>query len=75
MPFHTEYGMAVAIDEGHPTDVHPRRKKVIGQRLARLALVKPMGCLSLQKAPVLVFRNGFKEGCQIRLSFQMLMRG
>lgn len=31
-------GMIVMIDEGHPTDVHPREKKVVGHRLARLAL-------------------------------------
>ena len=31
-------GMAVTIDLGHPTDVHPRDKKPVGERLARLAL-------------------------------------
>lgn len=30
--------MAVSSDHGHPTDVHPRHKATIGQRLARLAL-------------------------------------
>jgi sialate O-acetylesterase len=30
--------MAVSSDKGHPTDVHPRDKEPIGQRLARLAL-------------------------------------
>lgn len=33
-------GMVVTLDQGHPTDVHPREKQVIGERLARLALVK-----------------------------------
>lgn len=33
---HTD--MAVAIDVGHPTDVHPQRKQPVGERLARLAL-------------------------------------
>ncbi len=33
-------GMVVTIDQGHPTDVHPREKKEIGQRLANLALLK-----------------------------------
>ncbi|MBR3884595.1 MAG: sialate O-acetylesterase [Bacteroidaceae bacterium] len=30
--------MAVSSDKGHPTDVHPRDKKPIGERLARQAL-------------------------------------
>jgi len=31
-------GMAVTIDVGHPTNVHPQRKKPVGDRLANLAL-------------------------------------
>ena len=31
-------GMAVTIDTGHPTNVHPPEKRVVGQRLARWAL-------------------------------------
>lgn len=31
-------GMAVSSDVGDPNDVHPRRKKEVGERLARLAL-------------------------------------
>lgn len=31
-------GMAVSSDVGNPTDVHPIRKKEVGERLARLAL-------------------------------------
>ncbi|HEY1113670.1 MAG TPA: GDSL-type esterase/lipase family protein [Chitinophagaceae bacterium] len=31
-------GMAVSSDVGDPADVHPRRKKEVGERLARLAL-------------------------------------
>lgn len=31
-------GMAVTIDTGHPTDVHPKRKKPVGERLAIWAL-------------------------------------
>jgi len=30
--------MVTAFDLGHPTDVHPHRKKPVGERLARLAL-------------------------------------
>lgn len=32
--------MVVSIDTGHPTDVHPKEKKVIGERLAAAALGK-----------------------------------
>ncbi len=31
-------GLAVTLDLGHPTDVHPRRKREVGARLAGLAL-------------------------------------
>ncbi|MDG1898199.1 MAG: sulfatase-like hydrolase/transferase [Fuerstiella sp.] len=31
-------GMAITIDTGHPTNVHPTLKKPVGQRLAKLAL-------------------------------------
>ena len=31
-------GMAITIDTGHPTDVHPRQKKPVGERLAKWAL-------------------------------------
>lgn len=33
-------GMAVTSDHGHKSDVHPRNKKVVGERLARWALHK-----------------------------------
>lgn len=36
-------GMIVTLDQGHPTDVHPREKRVIGQRLAGLALAETYG--------------------------------
>lgn len=36
-------GMIITIDQGHPTDVHPRQKEVIGQRLSRLALSQTYG--------------------------------
>jgi len=36
-------GMAVTIDLGHPTDVHPRGKQPVGERLARLALASVYG--------------------------------
>jgi len=36
-------GMAVSSDLGNRTDVHPKRKKEVGQRLARLALADSYG--------------------------------
>lgn len=32
--------LAVTLDLGHPTDVHPRRKREVGTRLAHLALLR-----------------------------------
>ncbi|MEN7550710.1 sialate O-acetylesterase [Rapidithrix thailandica] len=36
-------GMAVTIELGHPTDVHPRKKQPVGERLSRIALAKIYG--------------------------------
>ena len=36
-------GMAVTIDLGHPTDVHPREKQPVGERLERLAMTQVYG--------------------------------
>lgn len=36
-------GMAVSSDVGHPTNVHPKRKWVVGSRLAAIALAKTYG--------------------------------
>lgn len=36
-------GMAVSHDHGHKTDVHPKNKKPVGERLARLALNRTYG--------------------------------
>jgi sialate O-acetylesterase len=62
-------GMAVSSDAGHPTDVHPRQKKPVGERLARLALhftyhqknVVPCGPMLLEAA---------KQKQELVLSFQ-----
>jgi len=35
--------LAVTIDVGHPTDVHPKRKAPVGERMARLALASVYG--------------------------------
>lgn len=67
-------GMAVAIDVGHPTDVHPIHKRPVGERLARLALnqvygrndVVPMG-------PML--DNVIRQEDSILISFREIAEG
>lgn len=68
-------GMVVAIDEGHTTDVHPRRKKIIGQRLARLAFAKTYGIDISAESPALATSEWDKEGLQIKLSFRNAYEG
>ena len=43
--------MAVTIDVGHPTNVHPTDKKPVGERLARLALKYEYGNDLIAEAP------------------------
>ncbi len=45
-------GMAVSSDLGHPSDVHPKKKKPIGKRLARLALANTYGLNLEYSGPV-----------------------
>lgn len=54
-------GMAVSSDRGDSTDVHPTRKKDVGERLARWALNKTYGYDLLPSGPL--FRQAeFKDG-------------
>lgn len=46
-------GMAVTIDVGHPTNVHPPSKKPVGERLARLALAGTYGKKLVSSSPVM----------------------
>ncbi len=41
-------GMAITMDVGEPDDIHPRRKKEVGQRLAKIALHKTYGFKDVQ---------------------------
>ena len=45
-------GMAVTIDVGHPTNVHPNKKKPVGDRLAGLALGNTYGREIVCESPV-----------------------
>ncbi|PTR13352.1 MULTISPECIES: sialate O-acetylesterase [unclassified Novosphingobium] len=58
-------GLAVAIDVGDPDDIHPTRKKPVGQRLAQALAGKPVAAL-----PV-VLREGSD---QVRLRFNRPLR-
>lgn len=60
-------GMAVTIDVGHPTDVHPRRKLPVGERLARLALAGSYGRDIVANGPM--FRRFEQRGRSLRLHF------
>jgi hypothetical protein len=45
-------GMAITIDTGHPTDVHPKDKKTVGDRLAKWALVDVYGKSGASSGPL-----------------------
>ena len=60
-------GMAVITDLGHPSDVHPRKKKPVGERLARLALSRTYGKDILPTGPRA--RQFLIERGRIRVSF------
>ncbi len=60
-------GMAVTIDMGHPTDVHPPDKQAVGRRLAALALARTYGKETPWSGPTLeAARN---NGRELTLSF------
>jgi len=60
--------MAVTIDVGNPTDIHPDYKQEVGQRLAYLALNRNYGFASVVPSGP-IFRSYTIEGNQIRISF------
>ncbi len=75
---------AVASDKGHPTDVHPKEKAPIGERLARLALNSTYGMNHVaMHGPVVesATRKGgniilqFKEGDTLTTSDGTALRG
>lgn len=50
-------GMAVTIDVGNPTDVHPKDKKTVGERLARIAKAQVYGLDIIHSGPIV---DGFE---------------
>lgn len=60
-------GMAVTIDIGDPTNVHPKNKAPLGDRLTRIALAKVYGRKIEYSGPV--YKSMKVEGHSIRLKF------
>jgi sialate O-acetylesterase len=60
-------GQAVTIDIGDVRDIHPRNKKDVGRRLARLALARDYGFKIADSGPV--FAKAEREGAAYRVTF------
>lgn len=60
-------GMAVAMDLGNPSNIHPTNKQAVGGRLARLALKNVYGLSINDRGPV--FASTQREGTVLRLKF------
>ena len=61
-------GMALAIDSGEKDDIHPKYKKPVGERLARLALAQVYGRDTASRGPLLT--KAEKHDGNIRLTFE-----
>ena len=66
-------GMAVTIDIGEASDIHPRNKQDVGKRLARWALAKQYGKDIAHSGPIFK-RAEFKDGKAV-LHFEHLAGG
>ena len=66
-------GIAVALGNGHPTDVHPRNKAPVGDRLARLALRRTYGKDLEDSGPVLT--SAQRVGSSMQLQFDHVAGG
>ena len=60
-------GMAVSYDYGHPSDVHPKNKQPIGERLAQWALNDTYGKKVIPSGPL--FRSATFNGKVATISF------
>ena len=60
-------GMAVAIDIGETSDIHPKNKHDVGARLARWALADTYGQPAVRSGPL--YRSFSVEGAAVRVRF------
>ncbi|NWF88349.1 MAG: 9-O-acetylesterase [Ignavibacteriaceae bacterium] len=60
-------GMAVAIDIGDSTDIHPKNKREVGYRLSLIALNKTYGFKNPYSGPI--YKSYKLEGSKIRIYF------
>ncbi len=58
-------GMAVSSDVGHKTDVHPKQKWIIGERLAKVALAKLYNKQITYSGPLLDYVNVINNKLQV----------
>lgn len=66
-------GMAVTIDIGNSTDIHPRNKQDVGKRLAAIALADAYGQDRVDSGPR--FRSASTDGRAITVQFDSLGSG
>ncbi len=66
-------GMAVTMDIGNLTDIHPKNKQQVGRRLALWALAKDYGRELIYSGPI--FAEAEYENGRVRLSFDHLDGG
>lgn len=66
-------GMAVTIDIGHPTDIHPKNKQDVGSRLAQWALAKEYDQAIVPSGPL--YQSMAVEGTAIRVTFDHIGQG
>ncbi|MBJ6367811.1 GDSL-type esterase/lipase family protein [Snuella sedimenti] len=58
-------GMAVSLDVGHKTDVHPKQKWILGERLARIALNKSYKKPIAFSGPLLDYVNVMNDKLEV----------
>jgi sialate O-acetylesterase len=66
-------GQAVITDLGDVNDIHPRNKKDVGRRLARLALARTYDQSVIDSGPV--FAKAERDGAAFRVSFAEMKSG
>lgn len=66
-------GMAVTIDIGNPTDIHPKDKQDVGKRLALWALAKNYGKQIVYSGPL--YKSMSVDGSRIRVKFDQVGGG